>query len=170
VDVVELVQLSDAQRAELQAGEEDPFDAAGNRLRWRPKDRHVALRRADGRLIASAGLVLGDLHVDDRLPMRFVGLGGVFVTAACRGQGLGKRIIREALRGAGTMGPDVVLLFCHRNRIGLYEQQGFVEIDPPVLVQQPDGYAAMPLAAMWRALRDDVALPPGRVVVHSLPF
>ena len=64
----------------------------------------------------------------------------------------------------------MVLLFCHRNRIGLYEQQGFVEIDPPVLVQQPDGYAAMPLAAMWRALRDDVALPPGRVVVHSLPF
>jgi GNAT superfamily N-acetyltransferase len=170
VDVVEFGRLSDGQRAELRAGEEDPFDAAGNRLHWRPKDRHVALRRADGTLIASAGLVLGDLQVENRPPMRFVGLGGVFVTAACRGQGLGKRIIREALRRAGAMGPDVVLLFCHRDRTGLYEQHGFVEIEPPILIQQPDGYAEMPLAAMWRALGDDVALPPGRVAVHSLPF
>jgi predicted GNAT family N-acyltransferase len=71
----------------------------------------VALRRADGRLIASAGLVLGELQVEDRPPMQFVGLGGVFVTASCRGQGLGERIIREALRRAGTMGPDLALLF-----------------------------------------------------------
>jgi predicted GNAT family N-acyltransferase len=170
VDVVELGRLSDAQRAELRAGEEDPFGAAGNPLQWRPKDRHVALRRADGRLIASAGLVLGDLQVEDRSPMRFVGLGGVFVTAACRGRGLGKRIVGQALRRAGTMGPDVVLLFCHRNRTGFYEQHAFVEIESPVLVQQVDGYAEMPLAAMWRALSDDAALHPGQVAVHSLPF
>jgi hypothetical protein len=34
VDVVEFGRLSDGQRAELRAGEEDPFDAAGNPLRW----------------------------------------------------------------------------------------------------------------------------------------
>ena len=102
--------------------------------------------------------------------MQFVGLGGVFVTAACRGRGLGKRIVEEALRRAGTMGPNVVLLFCHRNRTGFYERHAFVEIDSPVLVQQRDGYAEMPLAAMWRALSDEAALPPGRVAVHSLPF
>ena len=170
VDVVEFGRLNGDQRAELRAGEKDPFDAAGNPLRWRPKDRHVALRRADGRLIASAGLVLGELQVEDRPPMQFAGLGGVFVTAACRGQGLGTRIIGEALRRAGTMGPDLVLLFCHRDRTGLYERHGFVEVDPPVLVQQPDGYAEMPLTAMWRALRDGVAVPHGRVAVHSLPF
>jgi len=163
VDVVEFGRLSDAQRAELRAGEEDPFGAAGNPLQWRPKDRHVALRRADGRLVASAGLVLGDLQVEDRPPMQFVGLGGVFVTAACRGQGLGKRIVEEALRRAGTMGPNVVLLFCHRSRTGFYEQHAFVEIDSPVLVQQSDGYAEMPLAAMWRALSADAALPPGEL-------
>lgn len=130
----------------------------------------MALRRADGRLIASAGLVLGELQVEDRPPMQFVGLGGVFVTAACRGRGLGKLIVGEALRRAGTMGPELALLFCHRDRIGLYEQHGFAEIDPPVLVQQPDGYAEVPLIAMWRALSDDAALPAGRVAVHSLPF
>jgi hypothetical protein len=45
-----------------------------------------------------------------------------------------------------------------------------MEVDPPVLVQQADGYAEMPLAAMWHALRSGVTLPRGRVAVNSLPF
>jgi hypothetical protein len=51
-EVVDLERLTEYQRHELAAGEEDPFDAAGNTLRWRPKDRHVTLRTPDGPLIA----------------------------------------------------------------------------------------------------------------------
>ena len=170
VDVLELGRLSDSQRAELQAGEDDPFDAAGNTLHWRAKDRHVVLRQPDGRLVASAGLVLGDLQVADRPKMPFAGIGGVFVSAPYRGQGLGDQVIIEALRRAATLGPEVVLLFCHRDRAGLYERHGFTEIDPLVLVQQPDGLVAVPLVAMWRATGEDVTLPSGQVTVHSLPF
>jgi GNAT superfamily N-acetyltransferase len=170
LEVLDLARLSEDQRAELQAGEEDPFDAASNTLRWRPKDRHVVLRGADGKLIASAGLVLGDLQVGDGPSMPFVGLGGVFVTAASRGRGLGSRIIGEAIRRAEELGPDLVLLFCHADRAGLYERRGFVTIAPPVLVEQPDGYVESPLIAMWRRLRGDPALPTGPVTVHSLPF
>jgi GNAT superfamily N-acetyltransferase len=170
MEVVEFGRLTDRQRAELAAGEEDPFDAAGNTLQWRPKDRHIALRGSDGRLVASAGLVLGEVQVGDRSPMPFVGIGGVFVTASHRGEGLGSRVLEEALRRAATLGPELVLLFCHRDRAGLYDRHGFVEIEPPVLVQQPDGFAEMPLVAMWRPLREGVTLPSGRVTVHSLPF
>jgi GNAT superfamily N-acetyltransferase len=169
-EVVDLERLNENQREELAAGEEDPFDAAGNTLRWRPKDRHVALRIGDGRLVASAGLVLGDLQVGDRASTPFVGLGGVFVTAAYRGRGLGARIIGEALRRAAELGPDLVLLFCHPDRAALYERRGFMTIDPPVLVKQPDGYVESPLLAMWRRLRGGTALPAGPVTVHSLPF
>jgi len=170
VDVVEFGRLSDRQRAELQAGEDDPFDAAGKTLRWRTKDRHVALRGPDGRLVASAGLVLGEVQVGDRPTMPFVGIGGVFVSAPYRGQGLGSRVTIEAVRRAETLGPGVALLFCHRDRAGLYERHGFVEIDPPVFVQQPCGFVEVPLVAMWRAIHDEVTLPSGRVIVHSLPF
>jgi GNAT superfamily N-acetyltransferase len=170
VDVVELGRLTDAQRAELERGEDDPFDAAGNTLRWRAKDRHVALRRPDGKLVASAGLLLGDMRVGDRPAMPFVGIGGVFVSAPHRGRGLGSRIVGEALRRAAKLGPEVVLLFCHRDRVGLYERHGFVEIDPPVLVRQPHGSVEVPLVAMWRPIGERATLPSGRVTVHSLPF
>ncbi len=162
--------MSETQRAGLEAGEEDPFDATGVSLVFRAKERHVALRASEGRLVASAGLVLGDARVDERLVVRFVGIGGVFVTAARRGEGLGDRIILEALRVAEALGPQFALLFCHRDRAGLYERHGFVEVERPVLVRQPDGYAEIPFVTMWRRLKEGAALPNGRLTVESLPF
>ena len=170
LEVVELGRLTESQRAELVAAEEDPFDAAGNTLRWRRKDRHVALRRSDGRLVASAGLVLGELQAEDEARHAFVGIGGVFVTARYRGRGLGRRIVSEALRHARTLGPEIALLFCHRDRAALYERHGFVKVEPPVLVEQPGGYAEVSLVTMWRTLRRAPALPPGGLTIHSLPF
>jgi predicted N-acetyltransferase YhbS len=170
LEVVEFGRLSEGLRAELEAGEEDPFDATGNVLTWRPKDRHVALRRPDGRLVASTGLVRAELQVDDRPPRPFVGIGGVFVTASCRGRGLGNRIVLEALRHARSLGPKLALLFCHPDRTGLYERHGFAEAAPPVRVKQPDGYAVVPQVTMWLPLRPGARLEQGRLTVHSLPF
>jgi GNAT superfamily N-acetyltransferase len=170
LEVIKFGRLSDSQRAELEAGEEDPFDAAGNSLAFRPKDRHVALREGEGRLVASTGFVLADLCVDERPAVPFVGIGGVFVTADHRGGGLGNRILLEALRFAETLGPKLSLLFCHRDRSGLYVRHGFDEVEPPVLVEQPDGYAEISLVTMWRSLGVSTIPAPGRVTVRSLPF
>jgi GNAT superfamily N-acetyltransferase len=170
LEVVELGRFSEAQRVELEAGEEDPFDARGNTLTWRPKERHIALRDSDGRLVASTGFVLAEAQVGDELPLRFVGIGGVFVTSARRGQGLGRRILIEALRVARTLGTPIALLFCHPDRSGLYRRHGFREVAAPVLVRQPQGYAEMPMVAMWRPLRENATLADGPVTVHSLPF
>jgi GNAT superfamily N-acetyltransferase len=115
-------------------------------------------------------MLLADVRVGDGPIMPVVGIGGVFVSAPYRGQGLANRVIVEALRRAATLGPGVALLFCYRDRAGLYERHGFVEIDPPVLVKQPHGFVEVPQVAMWRAIREDVTLPSGRVIVHSLPF
>ena len=170
MDVVRFGRLNDAQRAELEGDEVDPFDAAGSTLRWRGKDHHVALRAPDGRLVASAGLLVADAQIGDRAVVPLVGIGGVFVSAAHRGQGLAERVIVEALRFAATLGPDVAVLFCHSDRAGLYDRHGFVEIDPPVFVQQPNGFVEVPQVAMWRAIRDGALLPDGQVTLRSLPF
>jgi len=170
MDVVEFGPLTDPIRAELEGDEEDPFDAAGSTLQWRPKERHVALRGDDGHLIASAGLVLTEVQVGDGQPLPVVGIGGVLVSQAHRGQGLGRRVIMEVLTRAAILGPELALLFCHRNRAGLYERHDFVEVPPPVLVEQPKGRVEIPQVTMWRALRPGAELPAGRLVVLSLPF
>jgi predicted N-acetyltransferase YhbS len=170
VDVIEFRQLDEQRRAELEGDEEDPFDAVGSTLTWRRKERHVALRRPDGRLVASAGLLLAEVQIDDGAPIAVVGVGGVLVSEPQRGQGLADRVIREALARAAAMGPAVAILFCHPDRAGLYVRHGFSELPPPVMVEQPDGLARMPQVTMWRALSDGGELPRGRVVVRSLPF
>jgi GNAT superfamily N-acetyltransferase len=167
---VEFGRLTDAYRAELEGDEEDPFDARGTQLHWRRKDRHVGLRGSDGRLVASTGLLLAEIQVGDGPAIPVVGIGGVIVVAAHRGHGLGDRVVVEALRRAATLGPALAILFCHRDRAGLYLRHEFAEIPPPVLVQQPGGFAEIPQVAMWRALREGASLSPGKVRLLSLPF
>jgi predicted N-acetyltransferase YhbS len=172
VEVVEFGPLSSEQRAELEGDELDPFDARriATRLVWRAKDRHVALRSPDGRLQASVGLLLTEVQVGDGPPLPAVGIGGVIVVARCRGRGLADRVIGEALDRAATLGPGLAILFCHRDRAGLYERHGFAEISPSVLVEQPGGRVEVPQVSMWRAIHAGVTFPAGRVVVHSFPF
>lgn len=170
MDVVEFGRLSEAQRSELEGDEVDPFDSAGNTLHWRAKDRHVALRGPEGTLVASAGLVLAEVQLDDADELPVVGIGGVIVAAPHRGRGLSTRVITLALDLAAAMGPDVAMLFCHRNRAGLYERHGFAEVAPPVVVEQPEGPVQMRMVTMWHALRDGVSLPEGRVTLRGLPF
>jgi predicted GNAT family N-acyltransferase len=172
MDVVEFGSLTDAIRAELEGDEEDPFEGAGNTLQWRRKERHVALRGDDGRLVASTGLLVTSVTVDDGPVRPVVGIGGVIVVARCRGQGLSTVIVREALRVAATLGPDAVILFCHPDRAGLYLKHGFVELAAPVFVEQPGGaIAEMPDVTMWRSVGEEAAAPPlGRIVVNGLPF
>jgi predicted N-acetyltransferase YhbS len=169
MELVDLGPLTDGQRAELEGGEDDPFDGAGVSLLFRPKDRHVAMRDSDGRLVASAGLTVAEVEVGGER-VSVVGLGGVIVNADHRGRGLARQIIEEALARARTMGPPFVILFCHVDRVGLYARLGFVEIEHPVSVQQPGGFATMPMRTMWSALQPDASWPDGPVWVHGLPF
>ena len=168
IEIVDLGPLSEEERAQLEGDELDPFDGAGMTLQFRQKDRHVVLRD-DGRLVASAGLTATEVEVPGQ---RFAvaGLGGVIVNADHRGHGLARRIVEEALNRAQATGLAFVILFCHADRVGLYERLGFATITSPVSVQQPHGFEPMTQRTMWRALQPDVSWPPGNVTVYNLPF
>jgi predicted GNAT family N-acyltransferase len=172
MDVVRFGRLSEAQRTELEADESDPFDSARLpfQLSWRSKDQHVALQDADGRLIASAGVVVAKVAAGNEPAIEVVGIGGVIVTAAHRGRGLGKRVVEEVVQLAETVGPDIAMLFCHPDRAGLYRLYGFTEVGEPVVVDQPAGPVTMPMVTMWRPLREGAALLPGPVRLTGLPF
>lgn len=168
MEILDLGPLTDRQRSQLEGDERDPFDSAGVTLQFRRKSRHVAICE-DGRLIASAGLTSAEVAVDGE---RFdvVGLGGVIVSAAHRRQGLARRVVEEALVRARAMGPSFAILFCHADRVGLYDRVGFHEITSEVVVEQPEGFEPIILRTMWCALEPGAAWPPGAVTVHGLPF
>lgn len=169
MELVEFGRLTDERRAELEGDEQDPWDAADWTMRFRPKEQHAGLRDDRGRLVASAGMLVVDVEVEGR---RFpvVGLGGVIVNSEHRGRGYAREVVSAAIKRAGRLGPDFMLLFCHADRAGLYRKLGFTEVTTKATVEQPTGTATMPMVAMWRALRPGAVWPEGRVAVLSLPF
>ena len=172
VELIEFGELSEEQYAELVGDEQDPWDAAGSTLEWRPKDRHVAVRDDDGTLVAAAGLVVADVQFGEQEPIPVVGIGGVIVAARHRGRGLGRLVISEVVRCAHDVGPEMAMLFCRPDRAELYRRHGFAEVPGRVLVDQSDsdGVVEMPPVTMWRPLTDGVRLRDGVVKVHGLPF
>lgn len=170
MEVVESGPLTDAQRAELEGGEEHPFGTEGIELVWRSKERHVMLRDDDGQLLASTGLLVVQVSAGEGAPFEVVGVGGVFVIRAHRGEGLARVVVEAALEGASRMGPALAMLFCRDAMVGLYRKLGFELLDPPVQVRQPAGSAVMPVNTMWRPLADGATWPAGPVQVHSEPF
>jgi predicted GNAT family N-acyltransferase len=170
VELVELGALTEQDWAALEDGEAEPFGPVGSGLAWRPKDRHVGLRTPDGRLVAVAGAVVATIEVEGMKGFEVVGLGSVLVTRSRRGRGLMSRLMEPLLRLAEGLGPDRAMLFCRSELVALYGRRGFVDIGAPVWADQPEGRIEMPLAAMWRALRDGAEWPRGRVDVRGLPF
>jgi predicted GNAT family N-acyltransferase len=170
MELVELGALTEQDWADLTAGENEPFGPVGAGLAWRAKDRHVALRARDGRLVAVAGAVIATVEIEGAESFEVVGLGSLIVTRSARGRGLMSRVVEPVLRLAEGMGPDRAMIFCRPELVALYRRLAFAEITAPVWADQPDGRVQMPEPAMWRALREGAGWPPGRVDVRGLPF
>lgn len=166
MEVIELPRkLTDEERAEIFAGEDDPFELAGTTLPPdRRKERYVVIRD-DGRLVAAVGLLVADVEVaGTRFPV--VGFGGVIVSHTHRGQGLFRRAMEPSLTIATELGPEFALLFCLRKNAPLYARLGFTTIDAPVTAAG----VAQPLDTMWRPLTPGARWPEGPVVVPDGMF
>jgi GNAT superfamily N-acetyltransferase len=163
--------VTDQQWAEIVAGEVEPW-GLGEELSWRDKERQLAIRGSDGRLLALAGTTIADVEVEDSGAFQVLGIGGVFVTPSQRGRGLAVRLVRELLAGArrDPSHPGRAMLFCRPQLTGLYRRLGFREIHAPVWAEQPQGRIEVPLPAMWHALATEAEWPAGRVDVRGLPF
>jgi predicted GNAT family N-acyltransferase len=171
MEVLELGPLSERDWDEVLDSEREPFGPQGAQLTWRRKERHIALRAPDGRLVATAGALVADVVVEGAGRFDVVGVGTVMVTRRLRGTGLMPQVFEPLLRLAERMGPDRAMLFCLPELVGLYRRFGFAEITGPVYADQPGGKIEMPPAAMWRSLREAVPdWPPGRVDVLGEPF
>jgi predicted GNAT family N-acyltransferase len=166
VDVLELQRpITDAERAEIIAGEDDPFELGTIPLPpSRRKERYLVLRE-DGRLVAAVGLLLADVEVAGAT-FPVVGFGGVIVSHTHRGRGLFRRAMDPALATAAQLGPDFALLFCLRKNARLYARLGFATIDAPVTAAG----IALPLDSMWRPLSAQAQWPAGPVTVPGPMF
>jgi predicted GNAT family N-acyltransferase len=171
MEVLELGPLTERDWDEVLDGEREPFGPEGARLTWRPKDRHIAVRAPDGRVVAVAGALVADVAVEGTGRFEVVGVGSVIVTRRLRGTGLMPHVFEPLLRLAERMGPDRAMLFCRPELVALYRRFAFAEITGPVYADQPDGQIEMSPAAMWRPLHAGVSeWPAGRVDVLGEPF
>lgn len=170
VELIELDEITAQQWSGIEAGEREPWGGLAEGLAWADKQRHVALRSANGKLVGIAGALNAEVEVEGVERFQVVGIGSVFVTAGERGHGLAWRLLEPLLAIAEKMGPERAMLFCRPQLRALYGKLAFVEIHAPVWAQQPDGRMEMPLRAMWRPLREGARWPEGRVEVLGLPF
>ncbi len=167
--VSERPDFSEADFDQIVDGEADPFETEGDEMVWATKTGHVALEE-DGRLIAHAGWVLADVLPESGPPVPAVGLGGVLVHRAYRRQGVGTRVVDEAVGRMSELGRPVALLFCRTDRRPFYERLGWRPVSSEVVVFQPKGPEIMPLETCWLPLSADAALPDTRLELPSLPF
>ncbi|MDA0183611.1 GNAT family N-acetyltransferase [Solirubrobacter phytolaccae] len=166
MDVVELPRrLTEEERDELFAGEDDPFEMAALTMPPdRRKDRYIVVRD-HGRLIAAVGLLVADVEVGSAA-FPVVGFGGVIVSHTHRGRGVFRRAMEPALATAERLGPDFAVLFCLRKNAPLYARLGFATIDAPVTAAG----VAMPIDSMWRPLEPHAQWPAGPVTVPGPMF
>ncbi len=168
--MVELDRLSEPRWEELVAGEPEPFGGIGETLSWREKTRNIGVREDDGRLVAAAGAVLANVKVGGEVSFPVVGLGGLLVTRTARGHGLARLLCARLLEIAHEFDVQRAMLFCMPKLMPLYSEMGFVVIDAPVWVDQPEGRIEMPMPAMWSALQGSAGWPSGRVELIGEPF
>jgi predicted GNAT family N-acyltransferase len=160
--------ITRAQYQEIEAGEQDPFGMEDSEIEWIPKTHHTLLRRDDGALIGSIGLVFVDLEAG-REAFTVAGVGGVIVTRSERGRGRLRPLMDAALARAAEHA-ERAMLFCAERNVGIYERFGFAVLDGPVIAQQPAGPRVMPMPTMWRPLREGVTWPAGVVSLPGPPF
>lgn len=132
MELVELAEVSRRDIAELIDGEPHPWGAGGEALQWLEKDRHLALRTPEGRIVAMAGAAVVPVAVAGGEPFDVVGLGGLFITHSQRGRGLMSMLVEPLLSLAREMGLERAMLFCNAELVPLYASAGFQEIEAPV--------------------------------------
>jgi predicted GNAT family N-acyltransferase len=170
MELVRLHEVTERQWEELIEGEREPWGRGPEQLSWREKTHSVGIRARDGTLLAVAGSVLAEIEIAGGARFPVLGIGGVFVAPRARGRGLVARLLEGLLTPGRGRGPERAMLFCRPHLVRMYRGFDFREIDAPVWAEQPAGRVRMPLSAMWRPLRADIAWPEGQVEVLGLPF
>jgi len=170
VRVVELDPVSEPYWDELIAGEREPFGGEGEQLSWRDKTRNIGLRDEDGHLLAAGGVVLAEVRPAEGPPFQVAGLGGLIVTRRARGHGIARTLGPHLLAAAEELGVERAMIFCRAELMPFYEQFDFRQVRAPVWADQPQGPVRMPLATMWKPLREGVELPDGELRIVGEPF
>jgi GNAT superfamily N-acetyltransferase len=169
---LELVEIGMVSRRDwLELTDRDPaaFGDVTAGLIYRDKELHVGWRGRDGRLVAVLGLTVATVDVGGREPFDVVGMGSFIVRRDFRGRGLSRALSVAARERAKLLGPDRAMLFCAPNAVDVHRRRGYLPIEAPVRVDQPDGRIDMPIPAMWRPIRPS-DWPRGVVEVQGLPF
>jgi GNAT superfamily N-acetyltransferase len=163
--------VTSADWAQIVGDEKNPWGNLGEELEWGDKDQHVTSRDERGQARGMAGSLIAKVRAGDAEPFDVLGIGGVFVRASDRGQGLAGELLERVLEAGRERGPQWAMLFCREPLTALYRKHGFARIEAPVWAEQKDGPVEMPMPAMYLPLAGAESWPAGqRVDVLGYPF
>jgi GNAT superfamily N-acetyltransferase len=159
--------LTDVEKQKLFGWGDDIFGASSLDLRWRPKDVHFLLY-VDRRAVSHIGILKHVVDVDGQ-PMIVGGVGGVVTVPEEQKRGHARELMQHATRLLKEWRVDAGLLFCLKRMVPYYEAQGWRVVEQPVLIEQPAGEIASPLAVMVLTFGGR-RWPDGKVKLNSLPW
>lgn len=152
--------LPDAERQALFGWGEDLFGVNSLGLQWRSKDRHFVLYE-DGAPKANASVLRHG---------RIGGLGEVITRPEVRGRGFARQVVGRATEFLrDEWGASFGLLFCFPRLVPFYGSQGWMLVEPGILIDQPGGKIPSPIPVMIRPFTDE-RWPLERVDLGSLPW
>jgi GNAT superfamily N-acetyltransferase len=171
--LVEFGRLSIRDWAQLIGRDRTPFGSVLDALDFRPKDHHIGVRGADGRLVAAIGWSIVTVEVEGHGEFEVIGTGALYVRPELRGQHLAARVMDRVAQVTDLLEPQRMMLFCEPHMEDVYRRlHQCMRITDPVWVDQAAGAELVPLRAMWRRSPRTSAVqwPAGTVKVHGLPF
>ncbi len=137
-----MADVTDAERAGLAALSQAVYPPevaaawSGRHLEWSAPEWGVFVRAVDGTLVCFIGIILRSA-LDDGVPIRVGGIGGVKTHPAARRKGFAGKAIGRAIEFLREQ-PDVAfaVLVCEPHLVGYYGRLGWQEFSGRLLVTQ----------------------------------
>ncbi|MDX6501206.1 MAG: hypothetical protein QOG23_4466 [Blastocatellia bacterium] len=167
MEIKQASSLTETEQKQLFGWGEDIFSVQPFGLQWRPKHLRFVLYH-DGKPVSHAGILKHTVSVDGE-GVSVAGLGGVVTVPEARGKGFARQVVQQAMSFAESEWTvDAGLLFCRPQMVSYYEGLGWKIVDPPAMIEQPNGKVSSPLPVMVLPFVNP--WPAGLVELQSLPW
>jgi GNAT superfamily N-acetyltransferase len=168
LQIVTKTKLTEQDKESLFRWGTDLWDNDRYALTWRSTDIHC-VGYEENVAVTQAGACLHILNHESN-ELRIGGLNGVITRPEARGKGYGNLVVGAAeAHMRDEMDADFGMLFCHPELEPYYDSRGWVKVESPVTIVQPEGPRKTSHTVMVLAFRNAV-WSDTPVVLNSLPW
>jgi predicted GNAT family N-acyltransferase len=146
----------------------ETFIEEGDVTHWSDVDWHILITVGE-ELVSHVEIVEREAFVGQE-SIRLGGIGGVLTLPAWRGRGLAKVGMQKTQAFmCEELGVDFGLLMCDQEVVPFYSKLGWVEVEGPLVYDQPEGKVVFDDKVMIFAC-SDMSWPQGMIDIRGYPW